>query len=129
MAKHESIYAGVKPVAPYSPAIKNGNMLFLSGQIGLENGALVEGGVAAQAAVALNNLLALVSKAGLAAGDLVKVTVLLTSMEDYGAVNGVYKESLEAAGVSLFPAREAFAVVGLPLGALVEISAIAVKQV
>ena len=128
MGKNEAVWGDVKPVAPYSPAIKRDNMLFLSGQIGLKDGALVAGGVKEQTHQALVNMFALVRKAGLEPRDIVKVTVLMTTMEHYGDINEVYKTAGEVAGIDVPPAREAYAVVGLPLGALVEISAIAVKQ-
>lgn len=112
-----------KPVAPYSQAIALGNMLFCSGQIGLrpETGALISDDVGEQTRQVLDNLTAVLTEAGCSRKDVVKVTVFLTDMKDFAAVNEVYASYF----TSPFPARTAFAVSGLPLGARVEIEAIA----
>jgi 2-iminobutanoate/2-iminopropanoate deaminase len=109
------------PVGPYAPAVRAGPWLVCSGQVGIrtESGGpvLVEGGVAAQARQALENVGALLAGRGLAWENVVKTTVFLTDMADYGVFNDVYTEALG----DHRPARSLVAVAGLPLGALVEV--------
>lgn len=111
---------------PYSPAIEAGNMLFVSGQIGVDQatGKLAEGGIEAQTHQVLKNLKNVIEKAGYKMDDVVKCTVLLTDISFYGPVNQIYMEYFSVDP----PARMAFAVKDLPMGALIEIDAIAVKQ-
>lgn len=109
-------------VGPFSPAVRAGDsLIFVSGQVGMDpaTGALADG-VAAQTAQALRNLAAVVEAAGKALDDVVRVGVYLTDMADYAAMNHAYLEFFEAP----CPARTAIQVVGLPLGAAVEIDAI-----
>jgi len=106
-------------VGPYSPVIRAGEWLVCSGQLGLANGSLVDGGFVAQATQAIRNLAALLEGEGSGLEDVVKTTVFLTDMANFAAMNDAY---VAAFGDSR-PARSAFAVVGLPLGALVEIEA------
>lgn len=110
-------------VGPYSQAIKAGHFVFTAGQIGLDPavGKLVVGGVAAQAERALQNLAAVLEAAGSGLDKVVKTTVFLQDMADYGMVNEVYARFLGGSP----PARSAVAVAALPLGALVEIEAVA----
>jgi 2-iminobutanoate/2-iminopropanoate deaminase len=110
-------------IGPYSQAIAADGFVFCSGQIGLDptTGELVEGGVEAQAERALRNLAAVLDAAGAAMADVVKTTVFLADIGDFGAVNGVYAKHMPDPP----PARSTFAVVALPKGALVEIEAIA----
>jgi len=110
-------------VGPYSQAVRAGDMLFVSGQLGLdpETGGLADG-VEAQADRALENLGAILSAAGLGYDDVVKTTVLLDDIADFAAVNAVYAKRFPSDP----PARAAFAVQSLPLEALVEIEAIAI---
>ena len=114
---------GAKPLAPYSPGIRVGAFLYTAGQIGLDPAVnkLVEGGVAAEARQALENLSKILAAAGTNFENVVKTTVFLQDIADYGAVNEVYGEFF----TSDPPARSAVAVSGLPAGALVEIEAIA----
>lgn len=111
-------------VGPYSQAIRVGKFVFTAGQIGLDpaTGKLVPGDVLAQAERVLQNLSAVLEAAGTSLQRVVKTTVFLQDMGDYKAVNEVYARYL---GVQP-PARSAVAVAGLPLGALVEIEAIAI---
>jgi 2-iminobutanoate/2-iminopropanoate deaminase len=113
-------------VGPYSQAVEAGGLVFVSGQIGLDpaTGELVGGGVTAQAERALDNLGAILEAAGLGFDDLVKCTVLLADMGDFKTVNGIYAERFEADP----PARAAFGVAALPLGALIEIEAVALAR-
>ena len=112
-----------RPVAPYSQAIAIDNLLFCSGQIGLdpETNKLVSEDVTEQTQQVLKNLSAVLSEAGCSKKDVVKVTVFLTDMKDFAAVNAVYSDFFSTP----YPARTAFSVAGLPLGARVEIEAIA----
>lgn len=113
-----------KPIGPYSPIVRAGDWLVCSGQVGAVDGALVDGGVQAQAQQAIANIEALLEGEGWALGDVVKTTVFLTHISDYAAVNEVYA----AAFGDHRPARSALAVAALPLGALVEIEAWAYRR-
>jgi len=110
-----------KPVGPYTPAVRAGNTLYISGQLGLVDGALVDG-VDAQVRQALANMSALLEAEGATLDNVVKTTVLLDSIDDYAAMNAAYVDSFG----DHRPARAAFAVQDLPRGGLVEIEAIAV---
>lgn len=110
-----------KPVGPYSPAKWAGDLLFISGQIGAVDGKLVTGGVTAEARQALANLKAVLESEGLGLANLAKVNVYLRHMSDFNALNEIYIESMQGHR----PARAAIGVAELPLGALVEIEAVA----
>ncbi|MCX7608582.1 MAG: RidA family protein [Anaerolineales bacterium] len=112
-----------KAIGPYSVAIRLGNLVFTSGQIGLnpETGELVSGGVEAQTRQALTNLRHVLEAAGSGLDAVLKTTVFLREMADFAAMNAVYAEFFPANP----PARSTVAVAGLPKGALVEIEAIA----
>jgi 2-iminobutanoate/2-iminopropanoate deaminase len=107
------------PVGPFSPAIRSGDCIFFSGQVGQApaTGKLVDGGVEAEARQLFRNLAALLDAAGKSFGDVVKANVFLTRIEDFAALNAIYGEQFEAP----FPARTTVAVAALPLGASVEI--------
>lgn len=110
-------------IGPYSQAIASGDLVFCSGQLGLDpvSAALVEGGVEAQAERALRNLAAVLDAAGLTMDDVVKTTLFLANMDDFAVVNTVYAKFMPDPP----PARSTFAVGALPKGGLVEIEAIA----
>lgn len=112
-------------IGPYSQAVQVGNMLFASGQLGIDpaTGNFVEGAVKEQTAQAFKNVKAILTEAGLDISDVVKTTVFLADMGDFGAMNEVYASQFEGA----FPARSAVAVKTLPKNGLVEIEVIAVK--
>lgn len=112
-------------IGPYSQAVQVGNMLFASGQLGIDpaTGNFVEGAVKEQTAQAFKNVKAILTEAGLDISDVVKSTVFLADMGDFGAMNEVYASQFEGA----FPARSAVAVKTLPKNGLVEIEVIAVK--
>ena len=113
-----------KPLAPYTPAIEAGGFVFLSGQIALdEEGNLHTSDIATETRRVMDNIGSLLKAAGLDHSHLVKVTIFMSDMAHYGAVNEVYGTYFSAAP----PAREAIAVKGLPKGVNVEISGIAVK--
>ncbi|HXI81837.1 MAG TPA: RidA family protein [Verrucomicrobiae bacterium] len=109
-------------LGPYSQAIRSGDLVFCSGQIGLDpaTAELVDG-VEAQAERALRNLQAVLDAAGLGLDDVVKTTIFLTDVADFAAVNAVYAKFMPEPP----PARSTVGIAALPKGALVEIEAIA----
>ncbi|HET6612571.1 MAG TPA: RidA family protein [Kofleriaceae bacterium] len=111
-------------IGPYSQAITAGGLVFCSGQIPIDpaTGELCQGDVAAQTAQVLTNLAAVLDSAGSSLGAMVKTTIYLTDLGDYGAVNRVYGERVGSPP----PARACVEVAALPKGAKVEIDAIAV---
>jgi len=113
-----------KAVGPYTPIVRAGDWLVVSGQVGVADGKLVTGGVVAELRQALANLTALLAGAGASLADVVKTTVFLRHIDDYTAVNEAYA----AVFGDHRPARSAVAVAGLPLGALVEVEAWAFKK-
>lgn len=114
-----------KPIAPYTPAIEAGNLVFLSGQIALigDTGELQLGSIAAETKQVMDNIGQLLKAADLDFSHLVKCTIFMSSMDHYAAVNEVYGSYFK----DVPPAREAVAVAGLPRGVNVEISAIAAR--
>lgn len=110
-------------VGPYSQAIRSGDLVFLSGQIAIDpaTGKLVDGDVTAQAAQVCKNIAALLASQGLDMANVIKTTVFITDIAQFGAVNKVYAEYFTAP----CPARSCVEVSALPLGALVEIETIA----
>lgn len=114
---------GAKPLAPYSPGIRYGDLVFTAGQIGIdpESQKLVSGGAAAEAQQAMENLGSILEAAGASFDTLLKVTIFLVDIADYAAVNEVYGKYFSDAP----PARSAVQVAALPAGAAVEIEAIA----
>jgi 2-iminobutanoate/2-iminopropanoate deaminase len=114
---------GVAPaIGPYSAAIASGDLLFCSGQLGMDpaTGELRDG-VAAQAEQALVNMRALLAAAGFGVEHVVKCTIFLTNLADFATVNEVYGRTFSEP----YPARSTVQVAGLPKGGLVEIEAIA----
>ena len=113
-------------IGPYSQAVRVGDTLFASGQVGLDpaTGQLVPGGITEQTTRVLENVKAVLAEAGLDLMHVVKTTVFLKSMGDFAAMNAVYESYLAPAGV-VAPARSTVAVAGLPKDALVEIEVIA----
>ena len=111
-------------IGPYSQAVQAGNMLFASGQLGLDpaTGQFPEGGVKEQTAQAFKNVKAILTEAGLTMDNVVKTTVFLADMGDFAAMNEVYAAQFEGT----LPARSAVAVKTLPKNALVEVEVIAV---
>ena len=112
-----------KAIATYSQAVEANGMLFIAGQIPIDpaTGKLVEGGISEQTEQVLKNIGEILSAAGYTFQDVVKSTCLLTNMSHYAEMNAVYgKFYFENS-----PARAAFSVTGLPMGALVEIETIA----
>jgi 2-iminobutanoate/2-iminopropanoate deaminase len=105
-----------KPLGPYTPIVRAGDWLICSGQLGLSGGRLVDG-LRAQVKQALANAEKLLQSEGASLHDVVKATVFLADIADFSAMNEAY---LAAFGDHR-PARSAFAVAALPLGAVVEI--------
>lgn len=112
------------PVGPYSQAVRIGQLLFVSGQVGLEPGtsAIAAEDVEAQTERALRNVAAVIAAAGGTPQDIVKTTIFLVDMDEFARVNGVYAKFFGEHR----PARSTVEVSRLPLGARVEIEAIAV---
>lgn len=107
------------PVGPYTPVVRAGDWLVVSGQIGLRDGKLIGGDVTEQLQQAIDNLRGLLAQHGAALTDVVKTTVFLRHMSDYPRMNETYM----AAFGDHRPARSAIGVAELPLNALVEIEA------
>jgi 2-iminobutanoate/2-iminopropanoate deaminase len=112
-----------KPVGPFSPAVRDGDRVYTSGQVAQDpaTGKLIEGGVAAQTEQILKNLATLLSAADKSLGDVIKVNVYLTDIKQFAEMNDVYMKHFAAP----YPARTTVAVLALPLGAAVEIETIA----
>ena len=125
MSTRDAIRTDAAPpaVGPYSQAIASGDLVFCSGQLGLDpvSGELVDGGVEAQAERALRNLEAVLDAAGLSFHDVVKTTIFLADIADFAAVNAVYARHMPDPP----PARSTFGVGALPKGGRIEIEAIA----
>jgi 2-iminobutanoate/2-iminopropanoate deaminase len=114
-----------KAIGPYSQAVKAGNLMFCSGQIPLDpkTGEMVGvGDVRAQAKRVMQNLEAVLKAGGASFASVVKTTIYLQDLADFGAVNEIYGGYFQEAP----PARATVQVAGLPRGALVEIDAVAV---
>ncbi len=112
-----------KAIGPYSPAVRSGDLLFTSGQLGMDpaTGGLVEGGVAAETRLALQHCTRLLEAAGGTLSDVLKTTVFLRSMEDFSSMNSVYAEFFPHDP----PARTTVQAAALPKGAAVEIDCVA----
>jgi 2-iminobutanoate/2-iminopropanoate deaminase len=123
-ANREAVTAPGAPeaIGPYVHAIRAGNLLFCSGQIPLDprTGELVPGGAAEQAGRCLENLAAVCQAAGASLGDAVRMTIYMTDLTAFAAVNEVYGSFFESDP----PARVAIGVAALPRGAQVEIDAV-----
>ncbi len=113
-------------IGPYNQAVKVGNMLFASGQLGLnpETGDFAEGGIKEQTEQAFRNVKAILAEAGMTIDNVVKTTVFLADMADFAAMNEVYASQFNGD----FPARSAVAVKTLPKNGLVEVEVIAVND-
>lgn len=114
---------GPKAVGPYSTAVIQGETAYFSGMLPIDpaTGKLAEGGVGAQARQALQNIKTVLEEMGLSVSNLLKVSVFLTDLANFSEVNAIYGEFLEKP----YPARSCVQVAALPMGALIEIEAIA----
>ena len=112
-----------RAIGPYSAALRAGSLLFISGQIPLDpaTGALVDGDISAQTRRVLQNIGALLDAAGLTPAHVVRTTVFLADMDDFGAMNEVYRTFF----VEPFPARSTIQAVRLPRDARIEIDVVA----
>jgi 2-iminobutanoate/2-iminopropanoate deaminase len=112
-------------IGPYSQAIRAGNFVFASGQLGLDpQTGKLQDGVEAQARQALTNVKAVLAAAGTSVEKVVKVTLFLTNMADFAKVNAIYGEVFQQDP----PARSTIQVAALPLGGLVEIEVVALTE-
>ena len=110
---------------PFSEAVRVGNMLYLAGQIGTDAaGSVVPGGIAAETRQAMENIRAALERYGSSLDRVVKATVMLADMAEWGEMNQVYVTYFD----EHLPARSAFGAAGLALGARVEIECIAVVK-
>ena len=125
--RRETIAAENAPAAvgPYVHAVKVGDFVFTSGQLGLDpvTGTLPEG-VEAQADQAIRNIQAVLAAADLTLADVIKTTVFLADMNDFAAINAIYAKYFTGET----PARSCVQAAALPKGGLFEIEVIAVKQ-
>jgi 2-iminobutanoate/2-iminopropanoate deaminase len=112
-------------IGPYSQAVEANNTLYISGQIPInpETGKLIVGDIKKQTELVMKNIGAILEEAGFSYIDVVKSTCLLSDIKNFAAMNEVYAKFYPTDP----PARAAYAVVSLPLGALIEIETIAVK--
>jgi len=113
-------------IGPYNQAIKAGNFLYASGQLGIDplSGDFVAGGVTEQTEQIFENIKAVLAEAGLSLANVVKTTVFLSDMADFSSMNEVYAEHFQAP----YPARSTVAVKTLPKNGLVEIEVIAIAD-
>lgn len=112
-----------KPLGPYSPVVRAGDFLIVSGQGGMADGSKVAGGVAAETEQTMKNVAAQLATVGASLDDVVKTTCFLTDMENFAAFNEAYAAALG----SHRPARSTVGVAALPAGFLVEVEAWAYK--
>ena len=125
MTAHQPIHSNEAPnaIGPYSQAVRVGDTVYLSGQIPLdpETMELVEGDIGARARRVFDNLAAVMQEAGGSLSDIVKLTIYLVDLEQFGQVNEVMAEYFDAP----FPSRATVAVAALPKGAPIEVEAVA----
>lgn len=114
-----------KAIGPYSQAIEKNGFLYISGQVPIDpaTGKVVEGGIKEQTERVMKNIGAILNAAGYDYSHVIKCTCLLSDMVNFGAMNEVYGQYF----TENFPARAAYGVVKLPLGALIEVEVIAAK--
>jgi 2-iminobutanoate/2-iminopropanoate deaminase len=110
-----------KPLGPYTPVVRAGDFIIVSGQVGAKDGVLVGGGVAGQTAQAVANLVDRLAEMGAELSDVVKTTCFLIDMDSFATFNAAYVEGFG----NHRPARSTVAVRELPVGAVVEIEAMA----
>lgn len=112
-----------KAIGPYSPAVRAGQLLFVSGQVALDpaTGNMVAGGIAEQTRRVLDNIGALLTAGGRSFADVVRTTIFLADMNDFAAVNEIYGQYFKEP----YPARATVEVARLPKDARVEIDVIA----
>ena len=125
MTAHQPIHSNEAPnaIGPYSQAVRVGDTVYLSGQIPLDPQTmeLVEGDIGTRARRVFDNLTAVMQEAGGSLSDIVKLTIYLVDLEQFGQVNEVMAEYFDAP----FPSRATVAVAALPKGAPIEVEAVA----
>jgi 2-iminobutanoate/2-iminopropanoate deaminase len=109
--------------APYSQAIVHGDLVFVSGQLGIDpaTNEVVQGGVAAQTERALENVQAILEEAGSSLANVLQASIFLIDLQDFGAMNEVYARHMG----DVFPARATVQISALPSGARIEIAVVA----
>ncbi|WP_187877584.1 RidA family protein [Helicobacter pylori] len=114
-----------KAIGPYSQAIATSDLVFVSGQLGIDasTGEFKGTDIHSQTTQSMENIKAILKEAGLGMDSVVKTTILLKSLDDFAVVNGIYGSYF----TEPYPARATFQVAKLPKDALVEIEAIAIK--
>ncbi|MFP6104027.1 RidA family protein [Helicobacter pylori] len=114
-----------KAIGPYSQAIATNDLVFVSGQLGIDasTGEFKGADIHSQTTQSMENIKAILKEAGLGMDSVVKTTILLKSLDDFAVVNGIYGSYF----TEPYPARATFQVAKLPKDALVEIEAIAIK--
>ncbi|WP_087042005.1 RidA family protein [Psychrobacter sp. JB385] len=122
-AKSGPVFLGESTDYPFSEAVRAGNTLYLSGQIGLKEGRLIKGGIKTETKQTLDNINATLLKYGYQKSDIVKCMAMLTDMDDFDDFNSVYKAEMDKP----YPTRSAFGVSELAAGASVEIECMAIK--
>lgn len=117
---------GPKAIGPYSTAVVSNNMVYLSGMLPLDpaTNKLVEGDVEAQTEQAMNNVETVLKEMGLSMAHVVKTTVFMVDLNDFAQVNAIYPKWF----ASNYPARSCVQVAALPMGALIEVEAIAAMK-
>ncbi len=123
MKKVINISGAAAPIGPYSPALLNNGILYVSGQIPINpfTGNMVEGDISVHTRQVLENISALLKEAGMNFSNVVKTTIFLADMNDFAQVNEIYSSYFKED----FPARETIQVARLPKDSRIEISAIA----
>ncbi|GAA6816434.1 RutC family protein [Helicobacter pylori] len=123
----EVIYSTLAPkaIGPYSQAIATNDLVFVSGQLGIDvsTGEFKGADIHSQTTQSMENIKAILKEAGLGMDSVVKTTILLKSLDDFAVVNGIYGSYFKEP----YPARATFQVAKLPKDALVEIEVIAIK--
>lgn len=123
ISKSAPIFYGDGGAYPFSDAVRVGDTLYLSGQIGFKDDKLVRGGVEAETKQALDNIQAILLQYGYQKSNLIKCSAMLTDMNDFADFNRVYQTEL----AKPYPVRSTFGVAGLAAGASVEIECMAAK--
>lgn len=123
VSKSAPIFYGDGGAYPFSEAVRVGDTLYMSGQIGFKDGKLVKGGIKAETKQALDNIHATLLKYGYKQSNIIKCSAMLTDMDDFSDFNKVYQTEL----TKPYPVRSAFGVAELAAGASVEIECIAAK--
>ena len=123
VSKTAPIFYGDGGKYPFSDAVRVGDTLYMSGQIGFKDGKLVKGGIKAETKQALDNIQAVLLQYGYKKSNIIKCSAMLTDMDDFADFNKVYQTEL----AKPYPVRSAFGVAELAAGASVEIECIAAK--